>query len=111
LCSRFQKMWLVNDIFKVDILHEMMHIAGFCHEFARNDTSEHMSRRESSNQEIFDIGNFDDCSIMQYPSFCAGSDKTRKAFSKELALKSKDTKDKTFSAHDLAAIKIIYGEK
>ena len=29
----------------VDILHEMMHIAGFRHEFARTDTSIHLEGR------------------------------------------------------------------
>ena len=109
MCSRFQKV--DDDIFKVDILHEMMHIAGFRHEFAITDTLQHMAHMEIDNQEIVDIGNYDYCSIMQYPSYCSSSDKTRKALNKKLEIMSKDSRDKTFSAHDLAAIKIIYGDK
>ena len=48
----------------VDILHEMMHIAGFRHEFARTDSLIHLGGMEGDGSEIVDIGNFDYCSIM-----------------------------------------------
>ena len=54
----------------VDILHEMMHIAGFRHEFARTDTLKHLGGMEkvadknSDHYYVVDIGNFDYCSIM-----------------------------------------------
>ena len=48
----------------VDILHEMMHIAGFRHEFARTDTLRHLGGIEGYGDDVVDIGNFDYCSIM-----------------------------------------------
>ena len=51
----------------VDILHEMMHIAGFRHEFARTDTLKHLTGMEVASgyhKDVVDIGNFDYCSIM-----------------------------------------------
>jgi hypothetical protein len=99
----------------VDILHEMMHIAGFRHEFARTDEKNYLKVMEkdenirSINYNNVDIGNLDYCSIMLYTTTC-NSEKLP-AKNKEIELKSQDFKNKTFSDHDLAAIKIIYGKK
>jgi hypothetical protein len=109
-------------IYMVDVLHEMMHIAGFRHEFARDDTLRHKAVREGG--DVQSIGHFDYNSIMQYPSWCAcgvdASDdlfdeaEARKllsdrALNMEFEQRSQDTPTKTFSDQDKAAIKIIYG--
>ena len=62
----------------VDVLHEMGHIAGLRHEFARPDALKHMYRQESSTG-VKALGQFDYRSIMQYPFKC-GTDTQDKSW-------------------------------
>ena len=67
-----KKNWIKLDprfrdegLFMVDILHEMGHIAGLRHEFARGDAYKHVNdKREEDSTDVIKIGKFDYDSIM-----------------------------------------------
>ena len=95
----------------VDVLHEMGHIAGLRHEFARHDALQHISRVWEKPGNLKSLGAFDYRSIMQYPFKCVSEgalDDWSIITKQEYAQLCKDTEYKTFSAGDLSALKQLY---
>ena len=91
----------------MDVMHEMMHALGFCHEFQRSDWKTHCkSNKQGIRKGAVPFGHYDYKSIMQYANnvataFVAGNDEYARVTDKST----------TFSQGDLAMLRRIYGPR
>jgi len=92
------------------ILHEMGHIAGLRHEFARADQGEHLVEEKEATEGAKSRGAFDYYSLMQYPFACKSDPESSwgnliKDEKREYQRCAAPSPTKTFSAGDLSALK------